>query len=733
MINLDYIKGKFKHTIYATEGGYTVGLFRVKEASSNLSEIENKTVTFTGYFTELNSEDNYIFYGNYLMHEKYGYQFKVNEYEKDTPTGKSAVVEFLASSFVKGCGEKTAEKIVNTLGEEAIKLIKEDKNNLYDVGLSEKTIDQIYSSIMKYYKYDELIVYLKSLGFTIKEITLLMNKFGESTKKIVQENVYSLVDYIEFNRLDKVFFKLYDETNDIRLRACVIESLKEISFETGDIYSYKDEIISYLFSHFNIDVDESFDDILSDLKSSKEIVIKKDKYYVESNYEDEEFIGEALYAIDSKKPTHIAKLDSIIKHIEYEYNITYDDEQKYAIKSALENNITIITGGPGTGKTTIINGILRAYKDAYNLTNDMMNHEVTLLAPTGRAAKRMTETTLFPASTIHRYLKWNRETNEFGVNEYNPIKQELLIVDETSMIDNNLFASLLRGIMHNTKLVLVGDSFQLPPVSPGNVLKDLIETDLFTHVKLDNIYRQSDNSFIPILAKEIKDVDIQSNLLEKRDDYSFITCNPDEIKGTIKSIIEMCIKKKMNEHNVQVLIPMYKTSNGIDNINVILQQLFNPPSEKKEEVEIGFTKFRVHDKVINLVNNIDLNIFNGDIGYIIDIDTSNSSSFMTIDFDSNIVTLKREDMGTIKLAYAMSIHKSQGSEFEHVIIPVTNEYKRMLYNKLIYTGVSRAKKTLIMLGDPQAFVYAVNNSYSKERKTTLKDKIIMLYNKRNSK
>ena len=178
---------------------------------------------------------------------------------------------------------------------------------------------------------------------------------------------------------------------------------------------------------------------------------------------------------------------------------------------------------------------------------------------------------------------------------------------------------------------------------------------------------------------------------------------------------------------------MYKTSNGIDNINVILQQLFNPPSEKKEEVEIGFTKFRVHDKVINLVNNIDLNIFNGDIGYIIDIDTSNSSSFMTIDFDSNIVTLKREDMGTIKLAYAMSIHKSQGSEFEHVIIPVTNEYKRMLYNKLIYTGVSRAKKTLIMLGDPQAFVYAVNNSYSKERKTTLKDKIIMLYNKRNSK
>ena len=339
----------------------------------------------------------------------------------------------------------------------------------------------------------------------------------------------------------------------------------------------------------------------------------------------------------------------------------------------------------------------------------------------------MSEACAFPASTIHRFLKWNHDTNEFQINETNKVSQDLLIIDEVSMIDNNLFASLLKGIRYNVRIVLVGDANQLPSVGPGNILKDLIQSDMFNHINLNNIYRQSDNSFIPILAKEIKDSDIDENIQDKHDDYNFIICNKDDIKSVLVQIVNKYIQKGFNEKNVQILIPQYKSVNGIDNITLILQSLFNPKDKKKDEVQIGDVIYRINDKVINLVNNAEQDVFNGDIGYIRKINITNSKEFMLIDFDGKYVMLKREDVNTIKHAYAMSIHKSQGSEFDHVIIPMSKEYVRMLYNKLLYTGVSRAKKTLVMLGDPQAFMMAVNNHYSKERKTSLSEIIIHLY------
>lgn len=725
---MEYIKGKYKSSIFESETGYKVGLFRVKESNTELDDIINKTITFTGYFHELNTEDTYNFYGKYVFHERYGYQFQVSSYERVEPEGKDAVVEFLTSSFVKGCGEKTAKKIVEVLGDNAIALIKEDKNNLFKCGIAPATAEKIYNSIMNYYDSDEIIIYLKSLDFSVKEITKMLSMYGKNSKHIVENNLYSLVDFIDFNKLDKIYFKIYEITNEMRILACIIETLKRLSFEKGDTYSYKEEIYEYMLHEFKIDLYDIFDSCIETLKYQGEIKTIDNKYYLMNNYRDELTIRDSLFDIFEHDTNMLHNFDNLLHEIELEYHITYNDEQIKAIKEALTNSVTIITGGPGTGKTTIINGLLRMFQYVNNLTDLQMNRNVALLAPTGRASKRMSETTNYGASTIHRYLKWNHETKEFGVNEYNPNEHRFIIIDETSMIDNELMASLLRGIDHNCKIVLVGDEFQLPSVGPGNILKDLIASDMFPHVRLENIYRQSDNSFIPILAREIKNVDIESNLEEKRDDYNFLNCDRQHVKSMLKEIVNRCIQKGLNENDIQVLAPMYKGENGIDNLNIILQELFNPYNDKLEEVHIGPVIYRQNDKIINLVNNVEQNIFNGDIGYIKEINTKKSSEFMVIDYYGNKVTIKRDEVNTIRHAYAMSIHKSQGSEFNHVIIPMTKEFNRMLYNKLLYTGVSRAKKSLVLIGEPNAFIYAVNNSYSIERKTSLTELIMNKYN-----
>lgn len=724
---MDFIKGKYKSEIFGSESGYKVGLFRVKEASDELSDIVNKTVTFTGYFHELNTEDVYNFYGKYVFHERYGYQFQVSSYERIEPEGKDAIVEFLTSSFVKGCGEKTAKKIVEVLGDSAINLIKEDKNNLVKVGLTPSQVEKIYNSIMSYYDSEEIIIYLKSLDFSVKEITKILGLYGKSSKNIVENNLYSLIDFVDFAKLDKIYFKIYEETNDMRILACIIETMKRLTFESGDTYSYREEIYEYMYHTFKIDLYDKMDYYFELLVNDGCVKILNDKYYLMDYYQDEINITNSLFEIYNYDTAMNHNFDNLLNEIATEFRLTYNKEQKKAIKEALNNSVTIITGGPGTGKTTIINGLLRMYQYMNNLTDLQMNHKVALLAPTGRASKRMSETTNFGSSTIHRYLKWNHETGEFGVNEYNPNEHSLIIVDEVSMVDTNLMSSLLKGIVHNCKIVFVGDENQLPSVGPGNILKDLIASDMFPHVRLTNIYRQSDNSFIPILASEIKNVDIVSDIEEKKDDYNFLKCDRTQVKTMLKEIVHRSIQKGLTKRDIQVLAPMYKGENGIDNLNILLQEIFNPHSDKLEEVAIGPITYRVNDKVINLVNNIDQNIFNGDIGYIKEINKKKAGEFMKIDFYGNPVYIKREDVGQIRHAYAMSIHKSQGSEFNHVIIPMTKEFNRMLYNKLLYTGVSRAKKSLVLIGDREAFLKAVNNSYSVERKTSLTEFIMHKY------
>ncbi len=718
---MSYIKGKYKQSIFESETGYKVGLFRVQE--TNDKELgTNKTITFTGYFGMLNKDDTYVFNGNVIYHDRYGMQFQVDTYEKVVPEGKEAIIDFLTSSFVKGCGEVLARKIYKVFGDESLTKIKENRENLFLVsGMTDKKADSIYKSVVKYFEADKEIVKLKEMGFTVKETMELMNNFGKRVLELIDKNIYMLKDYADFSKLDSIFLASNDPEDDRRVDAAIIKSMKDLTFELGDIYLDKIEIVEELASKYNIF--KNIDDILKGLAKRREIMISNEDYYLMEDYLDELNNGVSIASLMSKDIKKINKFNDLIKLTESELGITYNKEQKDAIKSALTNNVSIITGGPGTGKTTIIKGIIRLYSIYKKISYEAVTREVCLLAPTGRASKRMSETCGIGASTIHRFLKWDKESNTFAVNELNKVHYNVFIIDETSMLDNHLLSSFFKGIDLNTKIIFVGDEYQLPSVGPGLILSDMISAGV-PHIKLETIYRQSENSYIPILAKDIKDVNVTDDYLDKKDDYNFISCDSKDIKNVLIQIIEKMQEKKMDLSNLQVLAPMYKGENGIDNLNIVLQELINPKDDKKDEIKVGPITYRVGDKILNLVNDIDNNIYNGDIGYIKSIDINSKKEPIIIDYYNNEVSYKRENFNQITHAYAISIHKSQGSEFMHVIMPITKGYSRMLYNKLLYTGVSRAKKSLVLLGDKDAFIKCINNSYSLIRKTNLKLKIM---------
>lgn len=728
------VSGKFRNFLYTGDNGYTVALFRIKKLyDDELTDFLNRTITVTGSFINPNTEDTYILEGSYIEHPRYGFQLKVDNYEKTMPTDEDALIEFLSSKLIKGCGEKTAKLIVEHFGTDAINIIKNSPERLYEIkGIKEVTINKIYSSITSYANADDTLLYLKKLGFQISECSLIFNKYGDGSKEIIKDSFYSLIEFIDFNKLDNIYINNFNPKSDERALACIIQSVKDLDITTGDTYHSSDEIYKTFLNRFKFDLDKSkFDKYLKVLYKNESLVVEEDKIFLKESYEDESIIANKLYYINRNGIQDRISLSSIENDIKVN-NIIYNEEQRNAIKTVLNNPITIISGGPGVGKTTIINAIVNAYMSYYKLTKMDALNKIALLAPTGRAAKKLASSTLMPAQTIHRFLKWNKEKDDFQVNEYNPSFHNLVIVDEVSMLDNHLFASLLRGLTSNIKLVLVGDVFQLPSVGPGQILFDLINSDAFPFVFLKQIYRQSENSYIPYLARDIKGKEIKEDLFERKDDYSFIDVSVDGIKASIKKICELSKEKGVSEEDIQILAPMYKGENGIDNLNYIMQNFFNPKDESKKEIVYGYVTYRENDKVLQQINNPDCNIFNGDIGYIKKIekkkDKNITKDVITINFDGNIVEYNKEDLSMIKHAYAITIHKSQGSEFPHVIMPICHSYNKMLYNKLIYTGVSRAKKSLIVIGERDSLIKAINNDYSTNRKTNLKEKIMHNFN-----
>ena len=633
----------------------------------------------------------------------------------------------MSSDLFKGVGVTLAKSIVDTLGKNVLDEILKDESCLLLVPkMTAKKAHKIYETLSKYEESHQMIVYLTDLGFNMKDALDIYNIYKKDTIANIEHNPYKLIEDADVNfvKVDEIALKFDIKENDERrIKACIIYIMNKILFTNSDTYLIYDEIVEGVFNYLKIDLDiDEFDLLLNELIEENKIVLLDDKYYLKEMYDSEtNIVKEISYLINNK----ISKkdLDTRIEELESVNNIKYNDKQKEAIKKSLENNITIITGGPGTGKTTIIKAICELYMEINKLDFDDAPNKIALLAPTGRASKRMSESTLLPASTIHRFLKWNKETNEFLINEYNKAFQNLIIIDEVSMIDLKLLDSLFRGLTRNIKLVLVGDHHQLPSVGPGNILKDLIESDLIDTIYLDTLYRQDENSYIPTLAQEIKNNELSDTFLETKSDYTFLKCSSLSIKENLKNLCKQLVDKGYDYKRVQIMAPMYAGINGIDNLNKELQAIFNPNDNSKNEIKYGDVIYRENDKVLQLVNMPEENIYNGDIGIIKNILKIDRKTFIYIDFDGNLVKYESKDLNKITHGFIISIHKAQGSEFELIVMPICNSYKRMLYRKLIYTGITRAKKKLILIGEPQAFVYAVNNNNEIIRKTNLLEQL----------
>lgn len=735
----NYIKGMLQKIIYDNGNGYIIGKLKIKETNDEeLEDYVNKSMTFTGYFDLLNENTTYILYGNIVNHPRYGLQYQVLSYEKIKPDDKDGVKEFLCSDLFSGIGEKLASSIVDILGDDALNKIIEDKNCLTLVPkLSIKKANQIYDTLIKYEESHKTIVYLTELGFTMHDALIVYNIYKSNTLCEIEHNIYDILDKtdeISFPKIDSIALKQTSYEEIYRVKACIIYIMKSLIYQNGDTYLLLDEIKNNVQNYLQDFIsDELFDDYLNELSIEGKIIIEENKYYILDIYKAEMFIVSKFKRVLSKELNGYKKLDNVILKLEKENEFVYSDMQKEAIKMALKNRITVITGGPGTGKTTIVKAIIGAYKFINKIKDE--DDMIALLAPTGRAAKRLSESTNVSSSTIHRFLKWNKENNEFGINEFNKVFHKLIIIDEASMIDINLFASLLKGLTDNIQIVLVGDYNQLPSVGPGQVLKDIIESNVINVVKLDLLYRQSMESYIPILSNNIKN-NCVDNFLESYDDYQFLKCNSESIKMNLCHITKQIIDKGYNYKNFQIMAPTYLGLNGIDILNKSLQDVFNPKETFKKEYKSGNIIYRENDKILQLVNMPDDNVFNGDIGIIEQIVPATISESkreeIYINFDGNIIKYLPKDLNKIKHGYAISIHKSQGSEFDVVIMPLCMSYNRMLYRKLIYTGVTRAKKKLILIGDPNAFIKGVENNNEYKRKTYLKEKLSNMYNKTNN-
>ena len=734
-----YIKGNFRKSIFRSDKGYVIGIFKVRDTNDEaMKDYINKTITFTGYFHELNEDDTYLFYGEEVEHPRYGYQFQVNDYERVKPEGKDGVIEFLTSDLFPGIGEKQAKLIVDTLGEKALDKILEDPSCLSLVPkLSSKKADKIYHILEKYEESHKMIVYLSDLGFSMKDALSIYNTYRSHTMEYLEHNIFRLIDDVDeitFLKIDRLREKLnIDAHDERRLKACLYYVMEQLTFARGDTYLELLDIYRGMNDYLHEELDSDlFDSIFQELIDEEKIVLEEDSVYLKEIYDAENRVVEKIRGLLSMPPTKYKKLDTVLKSLEEHSGIVYNEQQERAIRSALENNLLIITGGPGTGKTTIIKAIVDLYQHLNGWKTDELMEHLALLAPTGRASKRMSESTYLPASTIHRFLKWNKDNNEFAINEWNKAQNDFIIVDEVSMIDLPLLDHLLKGLNHHIKLILVGDYNQLPSVGPGQVLKDFIESGAIETIHLDLLYRQDENSYIPTLAREIEENHLSPSFLETKSDYTFLQCSSEHLRHNLKNLCHQLVEKGYDEKRVQIMAPMYRGENGIDQLNQELQEVFNPRSDTKRELKYGEVIFREKDKVLQLVNMPDENVFNGDVGVISQIVSGTRSKTgkteIYVDFDGNVVRYQSKDFPKLKHGFVITIHKSQGSEFELVVMPMSHTYHRMLYRKLVYTGITRAKRKLILLGEPQAFQKAVQNNGEYIRRTNLKNKLKTMYN-----
>ncbi len=690
-------------------------------------DVNSKQVTLTGNFPIPDENKEYLYKGEYITHPKFGKQFVVSEYEEILPSNKDSIIKYLSSSLFPKIGIKTAEKIYNILGENAIECIKKDGDVLNHI----VTIDQkqiIIDGLNKSNYFDEAVKLFVTHGLSLKMLLKIQTIYKDQMINIIKQNPYRLIEDIEgigFKTIDDFALKLgvnYHDEN--RIKACLIHCLSIISFSESDTYTSYGRIMDE-FNKIIKDIDEdSKKYYLNVLIKEGKIYKEEEKYFLMQQYIAEEGNAKILTKFIKKIMTTFEKSQilELLETIEKKSLIKYDENQKEAIINCLDNGISIITGGPGTGKTTIVKAIIQIYQEI------IANNKICICAPTGRASKRLTEVTGLKASTIHSLLKWDLQTNTFSVNENNPLYVDLLIIDEFSMVDNYLFYQLLKACEHVGQIILIGDEDQLPSVGPGNVLGDLINSGLINVVRLNKIYRQSSMSNIIKLAHHIKNNEDVSN--DFQEDVIFYSTDNYKIKQSVLEYIKIAKNNGYDNDDIQVLAPMYQGVNGIDNLNELLQNYFNPHDENIKELKVGRVIYRENDKILQLKNQNEDNVFNGDIGTLLEIKEENNitNSKIYVGYDSGVVEYIGKDFINITHAYCISIHKSQGNEYPLIILPICFAYQRMLVKNLIYTAITRAKSKLIIIGDYRAFLYGISNTNYKVRKTTLKEKLLKYVN-----
>lgn len=730
---MEKLAGYVEHIIYRnTDNGYTV---------LNLVSGEDE-ITCVGIFSTIAEGENIEATGDYTDHPTYGTQFKVVSFEEKAPEDQEAIERYLGSGAIKGIGLAMAARIARRFKEDTFRIIEEEPERLAEVkGISERKAMEIASQVNEKRDLRQAMIFLQQFGITMNLAVKIYNKYGQEVYGILKENPYRLADDIEgvgFRTADDIAAKAGIRTDsDFRVRSGILYTLLQASGE-GHTFLPQEELTAKTSELLGIDKD-IIEKNYMDLSIDRKIIMKQSgeqtQIYSASFYYMEANTATMLRELDIAYDVADAEIEQRIHNIEKQTGMQLDEHQVQAVKEAVRNGLLVITGGPGTGKTTTINTIIRYF--------EMEGMDIFLAAPTGRAAKRMSETTGFEARTIHRMLELNggmEGSAGFERNETNPLETDLVIIDEMSMVDITLMNSLLKAIAPGTRLILVGDINQLPSVGPGSVLKDIIQSEAFNVVMLTKIFRQASTSDIIVNAHKINRGE-EVSLDNKSMDFFFLKRYEADI---IINVVLQLVKQKLPKfvdatpYDIQVLTPMRKGLLGVERLNGILQQYLNPPDKSKREKEHGDMVFREGDKVMQTKNNYQLEweictkfgltvdkgmgIFNGDMGIITEI--NDFAETMTVEFDEGRkVEYSYKLLDELELAYAITIHKSQGSEYPAVVIPLLNGPSMLMNRNLLYTAVTRARKCVTLVGNDTTFNQMIQNTSQQKRYSGLCDRI----------
>lgn len=737
-MNETYFTGTIARIIFENPSNFfKILLIEIEETDSDFDEEE---IIVTGTMAEVIEGEEYQFFGSLVTHPKYGQQLQLSRYERAKPTA-SGLIKYFSSDQFKGIGKKTAEKIVQLYDQDnTIDAILAEPEKLTQIsGLTSSHRQAFIEKLQANYGTERILAKLAEYGIPNKLAFQIQDTYKEKTLTIIEDNPYQLVEDIQglgFKIADHIAQNLGIASDaPQRLRAAIMHCLLQEAMETGNTYVEAKQLLEnallLLENARQVQIQEvDLATEMGQLLAEGKIQNEGTKLFDNSLYFAEAGIHKHLQRILDHPAEEDFDTDSIltaIEEVEESLDISYDNIQRAAIVAAIQQPLFILTGGPGTGKTTVIKGIIAVYAQLHQLDLKKLGQDspVLLAAPTGRAARRMNELTGLPAATIHRHLGIIEGGEEATRDDY--LEAELIIIDEFSMVDTWLANQLFSHIASHTKVLIVGDADQLPSVSPGQVLTDLLKIPDLPHITLEKIFRQSSDSTIVTLASQIRQGQLPEDLTLKKADRSYFEARNEHIPEMIKKITSAAIKSGIPAQDVQILAPMYRGQAGIDHLNQVMQDLLNPLADHDLEFANNQQRFRQGDKIIHLVNDAESNVFNGDLGVITDLlpgkYTDSKQDELTLNFDGIELIYPRNEWYKITLAYAMSIHKSQGSEFQVVILPMTSTSYRMLERNLLYTAITRAKSKLILLGEHSAFARAIHHAGA-QRKTYLIERFL---------